>query len=76
MTSRMRASRAVASRERTRWRLQQIGEGVDLGGQFAEGVAGACSAGAKGVVAFAQGGDDVGERLQGADQALDHARRR
>jgi hypothetical protein len=50
--------------------LQQIGERVHLGCQFAERVRGAGSAGAEGVVALAQRRDDIGERLQGADHGF------
>ena len=49
--------------------LQQVGQGVDLPSQFAKGIAGIGAAGAKRVVAFAQRRDNVGERLQRADQA-------
>ena len=50
--------------------LQQIGERVDLRGQFAECIARAGAARAKGVVAFAQRRNHVGERLQRADKAV------
>ena len=50
--------------------LQEIGKRVDLAGKFAEGIAGGGAARAKGVVAFAQRRNHVGERLQGANEAV------
>ena len=51
--------------------LQQVGQRVDFGGQFAQRIRRAGSARAKGVVALAQRRDNVGQRLQRADQAVD-----
>ena len=50
--------------------LQHGGEGVDLDGEIADGVVAAAATGAEGEVVFAQGGDDVGEGLQGAGDGL------
>ena len=51
-------------------RLMHVGECVDFDGEIAEGIIAAGSAGAKGVVLFAQGGDNVGERLQRANDLI------
>ena len=50
--------------------LEQVGESIDLRGQFADSIGRESTAGAEGVVAFAQGRDNVGKRLQRADKSL------
>ena len=54
--------------------LQQIGQCVDLRGQFRKRVLRAGAAGAERVIAFAQGGDDIGERLQRANDPFNERR--
>ena len=55
--------------------LQQVGESIDLGGQFAKRVLRAGPARAEGVIALAQRRHHVGERLQRADHALNQSAR-
>jgi hypothetical protein len=47
--------------------LESVGKGVDFEGELAEGVVAGGSTGAERVVLFAEGGDDVGEGLNGAN---------
>ena len=71
MTSRMRASSAVASSERTRCFCSRSASALISAASSPRASWRAGAARAKGVVALAQRGDNVGERLQRADQALD-----
>jgi hypothetical protein len=50
--------------------LQEVGEGIDLGGQLAQRVLRAGSARAEGVVALAKRCNHIRESLQGADHTF------
>ena len=54
--------------------LVHVGEGIDFDGEVAEGVVDSGSAGAEGVVLFAQRSDYVGEGLERADDLIHEGR--
>ena len=54
--------------------LEQVSKRIDLAGEFAKRIVHAGSAGAEGVITFAQGRDDVGERLERANHGFDERR--
>src|SRR5579862_22039 len=55
--------------------LEQVRKGINLGGELTERIGGIGAASPKRVIAFSQRGNDVGKRLQGADQPLDQRTR-